>query len=138
MSEDTALVSVESPLVSVDTALVSVDTALVSENTALVSVESALVSVDTALVSVDTALVWAVRSVARGDTTGAVFGRGLGHYDRCRGLDSAQLHVLFKLVDFLFVALRQFPVVLVRLPSCFSMVVDVPVVLMQQVVRCPW
>ena len=35
--------------------------------------------------------VWAVRSVARGDTTGAVLGRGLGHYDRCRVLDSAQL-----------------------------------------------
>ena len=145
VSEDTALVSVESPLVSedtalvsVDTALVSVDTALVSENTALVSVESALVSVDTALVSVDTALVWAVRSVARGDTTGAVLGQGLGHYDKCRGLDSAQLQVIFKIVDFLIVALRQFPVVLVRFPSCFSMVVDVPVVLMQQVVRCPW
>ena len=29
----------------------------------------------------------AVRSVARGDTFGAVFGRSLGHYDRCRGLD---------------------------------------------------
>ena len=57
------------------------------------------------------------RSVARGDTTGAVLGRGLGHYDRCRGLDSAQLQVLFKIVDFLIVALRQFPVVLVRLPS---------------------
>ena len=80
----------------------------------------------------------AVRSVARGDTIGAVLGRGLGHYDRCRGLDSAQLHVLFKVVDFLIVALRQFPVVLVRLPSCFSLVVDVPVVLMQQVVPCPW
>ena len=80
----------------------------------------------------------AVRSVARGDTTGVVLGRGLGHYDKCRGLDSAQLQVLFKIVDFLIVALRQFPVVLVRLPSCFSMVVDVPVVLMQQVVPCPW
>ena len=33
--------------------------------------------------------VWAVRSVARGDTIGAVLRRGLGHYDRCRGLDSA-------------------------------------------------
>ena len=31
----------------------------------------------------------AVRSVARGDTIGAFLGRGLGHYDRCRGLDSA-------------------------------------------------
>ena len=30
----------------------------------------------------------AVRSVARGDTTGAVLGRALGHYDKCRGLDS--------------------------------------------------
>ena len=29
----------------------------------------------------------AVRSVARGDTINAVHGRGLGHYDRCRGLD---------------------------------------------------
>ena len=29
----------------------------------------------------------AVRSVARGDTIGAVRGRSLGHYDRCRGLD---------------------------------------------------
>ena len=80
----------------------------------------------------------AVRSVARGDTIGAVLGRGLGHYDRCRGLDSVQLHVLFKVVDFLIVALRQFPVVLVRLPSCFSLVVDVPVVLLQQVVPCQW
>ena len=61
----------------------------------------------------------AVRSVARGDTIGAVLGRGLGHYDRCRGLDSAQLHVLFKVVDFLIVALRQFPVVLVRTPQLF-------------------
>ena len=32
----------------------------------------------------------AVRSVARGDTIGAVLGRGLGHYDKCRGPDSAQ------------------------------------------------
>ena len=48
------------------------------------------------------------------------------------------VHVLFKVVDFLIVALRQFPVVLVRLPSCFSLVVGVPVVLMQQVVPCPW
>ena len=32
----------------------------------------------------------AVRSVARGDTIGAVLGRGLGHYDKCRGLDSAR------------------------------------------------
>ena len=51
----------------------------------------------------------AVRSVARGDTIGAVLGLGLGHYDRCRGLDSAQLQILFKIVDFLIVALRQFP-----------------------------
>ena len=28
-----------------------------------------------------------MRSVARGDTIGAVRGRNLGHYDRCRGLD---------------------------------------------------
>ena len=48
----------------------------------------------------------AVRSVARGDTTGAVLGRGLGHYDRCRGLDSLDRRLLI-------VALRQFPVVLV-------------------------
>ena len=66
-----------------------------------------------------TVFVRAVRSVARGDTTGAVLGRGLGHYDKCRGLDSAQLQVIFKIVDFLFLALRQFPVVLVRFPSCF-------------------
>ena len=122
VSEDTALVSVESPLVSedtalvsVDTALVSVDTALVSENTALVSVESALVSVDTALVSVDTALVWAVRSVARGDTTGVVLGQGLGHYDKCRGLlyafrrEVPQVQLIFKDVDFPVVAQRLFP-----------------------------
>ena len=54
------------------------------------------------------------------------------------GLDNAQLLFLFKIVDFLIVTLRQFPVVLVKLPSCFSMVVDVPVVLMQQVIPCPW
>ena len=115
VSEDTALVSVESPLVSEDTALVSVDTALVSENTALVSVESALVSVDTALVSVDAALVWAVRSVARGDTTGVVLGQGLGHYDKCRGLlyafrrEVPQVQLIFKDVDFPVVAQRLFP-----------------------------
>ena len=73
----------------------------------------------------------AVRSVARGDTTGAVLGRGLGHYDRCRGLDSLDRRLLI-------VALRQFPIVLVRFPSCFSLAVDVPVVVMQQVVCCPW
>ena len=43
----------------------------------------------------------AVRSVARGDTTGAVLGRGLGHYDRCRGLDSLDRRLLIG-------ALRQF------------------------------
>ena len=32
----------------------------------------------------------AVRSVAREDTIGAVLGRGLGPYDKCRGLDSAR------------------------------------------------
>ena len=32
-----------------------------------------------------------VRSVARGDTTGAGLGRGLGHYDRCRGPDGRDL-----------------------------------------------
>ena len=36
-----------------------------------------------------------------------------------------------KVVEFLIVTLRQFPVVLRRLPSCFSLVVDVPVVLMR-------
>ena len=60
-----------------------------------------------------TGFVRAVRSVARGDTTDAVLGRGLGHYDKCRGLDSAQLQVIFKIVDFLIGALRQFPVILV-------------------------
>ena len=56
-----------------------------------------------------------VRSVARGDSTGAVLGRGLGHYDRCRGPDSAnrlevlQLQVIFKVVDSLIVALRRGP-----------------------------
>ena len=41
----------------------------------------------------------AVRSVACGDTIGAVLGRGLGHYDSCRGLDhsvspAAPVHVV--------------------------------------------
>ena len=42
---------------------------------------------------------------ARGDSTGAVLGRGYGHYDRCHGPDSAnrlevpQLQVIFKVVD---------------------------------------
>ena len=79
-----------------------------------------------------------MRNVARGDTTGAVFGRGLGHYDKCRGLDSAQLQVIFKVINFLIVALRQFPVVLVRFPSCLFHGGCIPVVLVQQVVRCPW
>ena len=57
-----------------------------------------------------------VCSVARGDSTGAVLGRGLGHYDRCRGPDSEyrlevpQLQLIFKDVDFTVVA-QAFPMV---------------------------
>ena len=78
----------------------------------------------------------AVCSVARGDTIGAVRGRNLGHYDRCRGLDSAAVFLQDRRLS--YCGTRQFPVVLVRLPSWFSMVDDVPVVLLQQVVPCPW
>ena len=68
-------------------------------------------------------LVWTVYCSARGDSTGAVLGRGYGHY-RCRGPDSAnrlevsQLQVIFKVVDFPFCGAEANPHDYVRFPSC--------------------
>ena len=78
----------------------------------------------------------AVRSVTRGDTIGAVLGRGLGHCNRCRGLDSAAGYLQDRRLS--YCGAKAVPRCPGDSPVGFSMVVVVPVVLVQQVVPCPW
>ena len=69
----------------------------------------------------------AVRSVARGDTIGAVLGRSLGHYDRCRGLDHSVSQLLRYVCFHLFSRLLMKPVALPQV--LFLFLVFLPVVI---------